>query len=316
MLSLGVALALAVGCTPTTVRTENDVDTCSNGRDDDGDTLVDCRDPACTLFPFCSADAGIDAGSDAGISDAAGLDVIDVPPTCAQALDVVLVLDVSSSMDAELTAIQAALPAVWDRARVLDPTATFSLVVFVDDVLVVNGCSPFGSVADLVAAIDAFRLTAPMNRNVLNTALPNRDCPENSLDALFDAATECSYRSGSARVILHASDDTFVERPAVLSGEWGGGVFVESTYAEAVTALTSRGIHMGSLAWSGVGQPCGAGMSEDTGAGFFGPWEETMAAIPMATTGAVWDARSLGTLDLSGEINALLNRSHTCGAMR
>jgi hypothetical protein len=316
VLLLGVGLGLAAGCAPTTARTESDVDTCSNGRDDDGDTLVDCRDPACTLFPYCSADAGTDAGTDAPIGDAAGLDAADAPPSCVQPLDVVVVLDVSSTMDAELTAIEAALPAVWDRAHVLDPGATFSLVVFVDDVLVVNGCTPFGSAADLVASIEAFRLTAPMNRNVANTTLANRDCPENSLDALFDAATECSYRSGSARVILHATDDTFVERPGVLSGEWGGGIFVESTYAEVVTALVSRGIHLGTLAWSGVGLPCGAGMTTDTGAGFFGPWQDTMAAIPMATSGAVWDARSLGTSDLSGDMNALLNRVHDCGATR
>lgn len=302
-------LALASACTPPAPLTENDIAACSNGRDDDEDTLVDCADPTCSVFSFCGTDAGMpDGGSDASF-DAEGLDT--PPPTCVQPLDVVLVLDVSATMDGELAAIQAALPAVWARAHELDPTAQFSLVVFVDDVLLVNECAPFPTLEVLVASIETYRVLAPMNRNVADATLPNQDCPENSLDALFDAATDCSFRSASTRIFWHATDDTFAERPAVLSGEWGGGVFVQSTYAEASTAMVSRNIHLGSLARSGAGEFCGAGTSPDVGTGFFTPFG-TQLTLPQLTGGAVWDQRELATLGLAGELLALIERHHPC----
>jgi len=307
-----LALALAAACTPPAPLTENDIASCSNGRDDDEDTLVDCADPTCSLFAFCGTDAGTpDGGVDASF-DAFGLDVPDAPPTCAAPLDIALVLDVSSTMGAELIAIQAALPSIWTRAHELDPTAQFSLVVFVDDVLLVNECAPFATVESLVAAIETYRVLAPMNRNVADPTLPNQDCPENSMDALFDAATECTFRSGSTRVFWHATDDTFAERPAVLSGEWGGGVFVQSTYAEAGTAMVTRNIHLGSLARTGAGEFCGAGTTLDVGIGFHTPFG-TQLSLPQVTNGAVWDQRGLGsTLDLAAEMRALIERHHPC----
>lgn len=303
---------LALACTPPAPLTENDIASCSNGRDDDEDTLVDCADPTCSVFSFCGTDAGIpDAGVDASF-DAFGADVPDVPPTCVEPLDVVLVLDVSATMDAELAAIQAALPSVWTRARELDPTAQFSLVVFVDDVLLVNECAPFATVDALIASIESYRVLAPMNRNVADPSLPNQDCPENTLDALFNAATECGFRAGSTRFFWHATDDTFAERPAVLSGEWGGGVFVESTYSEASTAMVSRNIHLGSLARSGAGEFCGAGTTADVGLGFHAPFG-TQLTLPQLTGGAVWDQRGLGgSLDLAAEVRGLLERLHPC----
>ncbi len=307
-----VLALLVLGCSPPAPLTENDIASCSNGRDDDEDTLVDCADPTCSVFAFCGTDAGTpDAGIDASF-DAFGLEVPDVPPSCVEPLDVVLVLDVSATMDAELAAIQSALPSVWTRAHELDPTAQFSLVVFVDDVLLVNECAPFATVEALIASIESYRVLAPMNRNVADATLPNQDCPENTLDALFDAATECPWRGGSTRVAWHATDDTFAERPAVLSGEWGGGVFVESTYAEASTAMVSRNIHLGSLARSGAGEFCGAGTTADVGVGFHAPFG-TQLPLPQLTSGVVWDQRALGgALDLGLEVRSLLERLHPC----
>lgn len=310
-----LALALALGCTPPASRTESDSASCSNGRDDDGDTLIDCADLACTVFPFCARDAGVlDAGADAP-SDAplpeGGLDA----PVCTAPLDVVLVLDVSGTMDRELAAFRDATGALFATAQRLDPSAQISLVAFVDDVLLVNGCTPFATAEALRTAIEAFRVTAPMNRNVADPALPNRDCPENSLDALFEAAARCPLRNGSTRVFVHATDDTFLERPGVLSGEWGGGVFVASLYSEVQNALTSRNIHFSALAWSGAGEFCGAGSSPDVGRGFHADFG-ALPSLPVTTDGAdavVWDARGLGTtVDLSVELPALLVRRHPC----
>lgn len=315
LVALFALAGLAAGCNTPRMPTESDTDTCSNGRDDDGDTLIDCDDLACTVFPFCARDggvrdAGVDASHDAPIPEG-GLDA----PVCASPLDVVLVLDVSATMDAELAAFRDAAGPLFDTALRLDPTAHVSLVVFVDDVLLVNGCAPYASAADLAAAIDAYRVIAPMNQNVANTMLRNRDCPENTLDALFDAATGCTFREGSTRIFVHATDDTFVERPGVLSGEWGGGVFVASTYSEVQNALTSRNIHFSSLAWSGAGEFCGAGTSPDVGQGFHADFG-ALPSLPVTTDEAdpvMWDARALGTtVNLSVELPALLVRRHPC----
>jgi hypothetical protein len=154
-----------------------------------------------------------------------------------------------------------------------------------------------------------------MNRNVVDTMLVNRDCPENSLDAIFEAATTCTFRPGSTRVFIHATDDTFVERPGVLSGEWGGGVFVASTYNEVQNALTTRAIHFSALAWSGAGEFCGAGTSPDTGQGFHADFG-ALSSLPLTTDPTdpvVWDARGLGTtVNLAVDIPALLERRHPC----
>lgn len=297
-----VALVLAAACTPAAPRTESSADTCSNGRDDDGDALVDCRDPACTIFTFC---AGTDGGPpDAGPVDAPPFD--GDAPGCGVPLDIVLVLDVSSSMPDDLMRVRDAVPGLFDAARALDATATLSLVVFVDDVLAVNACAPYASSADLVAEIDRRIAAAPANTSPVSGVV-NQDCMENALDALFDASTMCTWRPGAEHTLVLVTDDTFGERPRVLSGEWGGGVFVATTYAEALTALSSRAIRLVAVAQSGAGDPCGAGTSLDVGQGFFTPYMD-MTSLPDATGGVAIDLREVrdGRVALGARLADLL----------
>ncbi len=291
--------------------------TCSNARDDDGDGLVDCHDPACGIFSFCSPH---DAGTDASTAGDANVDAGD-GGTCGAPLDIVLTVDVSTSMTGELAAIGDGITHLWDVAHEVSTDPRISLVVFVDDVLPVDGTPPFAAdggcmaftnVDDLRAQLAAWQTFCASNQSPVSH-LANQDCAENSLDAIV-AGTMCPVRDGSRRVLVHVTDDTFVERPAVLSGEWGGGVVVQFNYLEATTALVDRGFHVGVFAETGIGDDCGAGRSPDVGRGFSGPLG-AMSSLPEVTDGRFWDLREVraGRLDMASEIEGWL-RELACGS--
>jgi hypothetical protein len=311
--ALGLALAslcLAFpACSPAPApATETDASTCSNGIDDDHDGMTDCRDLACSVFAFCAA---MDAGNDASLVDAnedAG------PPadgaTCGQPLDIVFTIDVSTSMAGELAAVRDGVPSIWSTAHALSSNVQFSLVVFVDDALAVNACAPFATAEDLVASLEEWRMTCASNQSPVSH-IQNTDCPENSIDAMMLAATTCPFRDGSTRILVHVTDDTFAERPAVLSGEWTRGVFVEHTYAELAEELHADQIRVGAFAIPGPGESCGAGISPDVGRGFHTPYMD-MEALPSATGGRVWDLRDVraGTLSMADAINEMVRAEY------
>lgn len=291
-----VIAALALGaCGGDDAPTESDIDACSNGRDDDGDGMADCRDPACRAYVFCLQS---DAGTDAGPVDAG-------PPqdgaVCARPIDVVLTVDVSSSMVAELEALRDAAVGLVERLRALDESARVSLVVFIDDALAVGECAPLEGPA-LRDELEAWRVRAPEDRSPVSDTL-NQDCPENSLDALALAAGGCAWREGAAHLVVHVTDDTFAERPAVLSGPFGGGIVVQSTYAEAADVLVAEGARVIAVARQGQGESCGAGRSPDVGQGFHTPYMG-MVSLPERTGGVALSLPDLvdGELDLAAVI--------------
>jgi hypothetical protein len=306
-LVLGIATLLACNGAPPRA-TEMDMTTCHDHRDNDGNGLVDCHDPSCAAF--CRpVDAGVaDTNVDGGPLHLDG-------GACRVPLDVVFVVDVSTSMTREMAALHAGAADIWQTAHELSIDATISLVVFVDDVLAVDGtppfpatggCMPFGSAEDFAAQLAAWEMTCASGQDPVSH-LPNHDCPENSLDAIVAAATTCPTRSGATRVILHVTDDTFEERPAVLSGQWGGGVPVQFTYLETSVALTDGQWIFGVFAETGVGDDCGAGRSPDVGRGFSGAFG-MQPSLPDATGGRFWDLRQVraGTIDMSASINDFL----------
>ncbi len=201
------------------------------------------------------ADRGRDAGPfpDAGFADAA---------VCTDAVDVVLVLDVSSSMSFVLDSLEAEFARVVDAATALAPEPHFGLVAFVDDwALDRTGAAEGGVVhleADtLRAAFHELRVryTEP-NRNPGDgpdgPTLQNPICEENALDALQAAATEFPWRDPSTRVVILVTDDTFLERPDNYGDRDGDGATdrqdfpregdypAEATIGEVVTALRDR----------------------------------------------------------------------------
>jgi hypothetical protein len=276
---------------------------CSDGRDNDGDGLVDCADVACTIYEWCE---GLDAGTaDAGRPDS-------TPPdshsTCDAPIDIVFVVDVSTSMADEVFGIDRGIASIWSTALDLSGNVQFSLVVFVDSMLLVNGCTPFADQATLSAELGRWRTFTSTNAQPAGGP-SNSDCAENSIDALYGAATTCPWRAGSTRVLIHVTDDTFAERPDMLAADpiFGGGVPVLHTYAEAVGALVSSEIRVGVFAAPGAGEYCGAGASDDVGQGFHAPYLG-MASIADATGGRAWSIRDVrsGALDMAVAINELL----------
>jgi hypothetical protein len=293
--------------------TEMDMTTCHDHKDNDGNGLVDCHDPSCVAF--CRpTDAGVmDANVDSGPLHVDG-------GACRVPLDVVLVVDVSSSMTHEMSALAAGANDLWATAHSLSTDATISLVVFVDDALAVDGappfpvtggCMPFGTPDDLALELMTWQMTCASGQDPVSH-MQNHDCPENSLDAIMLAATTCPTRPNATRVIIHVTDDTFEERPAVLSGQWGGGVPVQFNYLETSVALTDGRWIFGVFSDTGVGDDCGAGHSPDVGRGFSGAFG-AQPSLPDATGGQWWDLRQVraGTLDMSATINAFL-RSVYC----
>lgn len=216
---------------------------CTDRVDNDGDGLVDCADSTCASTAACSVrtDAGPDRVDAPYIPVDAWAPDSGLLNDCG-ALDVVFVIDVSTSMGPAIGALRSGIRDVWDAASRLSPDARFSLIVFVDDALAVDGCAPFGSVDTLSTAFDYWQSFCASNESPVSHA-QNYDFPENSLDALQLAARSCSFRPGATRIVVHVTDDTFLERPMVFSDV----VPAQSTFAEVSTSYVANELRFASF---------------------------------------------------------------------
>jgi hypothetical protein len=247
------------------------------------------------------ADSAVPMDSRPPPSDVAPPDAI----VCTDALDVVFVIDVSTSMADEIDQVRGGMDRIWAAAEALTTDTQFGLVVFVDDVVAVNGCAPFADLATMQAEFIDWREFTSTNAQPGGGASSNTDCPENSLDALYTAATTCPWRPDATHIVIHVTDDTFVESPLTLSSIVGiGGIMVQNTYLETIDALVAAEVRVGSFAAPGMGEWCGAGTSPNVGQGFHEPYNSA-ESIPDATGGAVWSIRDVraGTLDMAEAIN-------------
>ena len=306
---LAWALLLLSGCSASA---ETSAAACTDGVDNDQDGLTDCADSSCSLQIVCAGgDASPPPMPDGGMTYP---DRNLPPPTpCTEPMDVVFVIDVSTSMRDEVAGIRAGIDSIWAAAEGLALDVRFGLVVFVDDVAAVSACAPFTSVGALQDELMRWQTFTSSNGQPGGSPESNSDCAENSLDALYTAATVCTWRPSATRLVIHITDDTFAEHPAVLSGDPFGfsGITVERTYAETVEALVSREIRVGAFAAPGAGEECGAGTSSDVGRGFHAPYQG-MPSIPEATHGAVWSIRDVraGTLEMAEAIIAFAEAEH------
>lgn len=244
-------------------------DTASGGDDDgaadtDTDTDVD-------------TDTDIDADSDSDTDS-------DTDDECYEMIDIVFVLDVSTSMTYILQTLHDEIGVVWSAAEELSASEPphFGLAVFVDDFTVVNLGQPYDSVE---AIQDDFQFWCDhcSSNNQTQGGLPNGDWPENTLDALYAATDEFEWRDEeyALRVIIHCTDDTFREHP---DSFWPSGIPVLRTYPETVTMLQDEQIRVASFA-SHIGGQFGQYSADP---GFFTPWGD-QTPIPQATSGQVYD---------------------------
>jgi hypothetical protein len=166
-----------------------------------------------------AADAAPEPAVDARVRADAG-PVVDAGP-CTDVIDVVFVLDTSSSMGFVLDTLAAQIGDVVVAANRLAPDAHFGLIPFQDN-HVVDARGPGGSVvhtaaSTLTAAFRHYRFTyTGSNRNPgdgpTGRTFQNPVCEENSLDALYAAAVDFPWRANATRVVIIATDDTFLER--------------------------------------------------------------------------------------------------------
>jgi hypothetical protein len=292
-----------------------------------------------------SGGAAASAGS-AGTAGTAGFDnstggqsPVPVPPrdaglvardggSCNQDVDIVFTLDVSGSMIPPLTRLEAEVDKVDAalQAKNLPGPPHYGLVIFVDDVAVLNGGAPYADVAQLRAAITAEIMTtnlAPARQAAPGGAL-NFDWPENSLDALHAAATQFQWRDAAStlRTIIHITDASFRDLTSVSSAagdpmnlEQGNGTLSSMrSFDETIEALRAQSIWVNTFAARTGGPPGltpsppshGAfrGVDVNVGIGFFEPYDGRNS-IADSTGGLAWDIDQVydGIISLATPIN-------------
>ena len=264
VLAVAPLLLSLISCAAEQRRDDLDTDTDTDAGadadvDTDGDGDVDTDD---------ASDGGAQEGSD-----------------CQVNIDVVFVIDVSTTMSNYMSTLRNQIGNVWEAVAELDDDPHFGLVVFVDDVLVVSAES-YSQASDLQSDFQTWYTHTSSNQQTGSTAW-NLDYPENSLDALYAAATEYDWRAqdDTLRLIIHATDDTFREYPDTFSE----GIQAERTYGEVVQVLQEKTIRVASFA-SHVG---GASGHDNVEAGFFDQYDG-QTAIPEATSGQVFDVYAVG----------------------
>jgi hypothetical protein len=199
---------------------------------------------------------------------------IEPPP---RPLDLVFVLDVSTSMD-EIAPLRDAIERLFDRIDAQSLDVRVGLTTFENDVIVHRR----GAFLDRG---DFFRELDPQLVNgswIPDPSLPrqllNFELEENLLDALYRSATEFHFRPEARRTLFLMTDDTFLEPPAVFSD----GNPVLHSYPEVASALSEAGISLFSMHRS------------EKGRGFSSKYREQRSLIEQ--TGGDW--YELGELPL------------------
>ena len=273
-------------------------------------------------------DAG-GGGGDGATSDA---------EVCEEVIDVVFVLDTSSSMDFVLTKLQSQIEEVVTASNAIAADAHFGLIVFQDNHFVDNtgpleGGVVHTSAATLQTAFGYYKDTfTAYNRNPgdgpSGPTTQNPICEENSLDALYAAST-FPWRENATRVVILATDDTFLERPDNYGDRDGDGATDQTdfpsegdypaarTLAETVQALQAARVRV--FSFSRITQPnlferCGTGRRlawEDITAGWTTPYG-SQPPIPDQTDGGNFDLDQVksGSLSLAATINEVVLDSH------
>jgi hypothetical protein len=289
---------------------------------------------ACVLFTMACGPSTRSGGPDAKIDTP----IVDSAP-CNDVVDVVFVLDTSSSMGFVLQQLEQQIADVVTASNALKPDAHFGLIVFQDNHKL-DGTGPLdGGVVHtaaptLQAAFSNYRTNyTNTNRNpgdgITGPTTQNPICEENSLDALYAAAADFPWRPNATRVVILVTDDTFLERPDNYGDRDGDGLTDKTdfpkegnypalrTLGETVTAL--KGARARVFAFSRITQPnlldrCGTGRRLPWAAitnGWSTPYNG-QPPIPTQTDGANFDLDQVksGSLSLKATINKVVLDSY------
>lgn len=300
---------------------------CSASKDDGGGAI-----PADGAVVDTGGGLEVDGGF--SVEDAAPLDT---GGPCTDVIDVLFVLDVSSSMDFVLDKLGTEIDSVVKAANALAKDAHFGFVGYVDNHRIdATGPLEGGKVhvagATLKAAFDSFKKTYTFpNRNPgdgpTGPTTQNPICEENALDALMAAAKDFPWRLNATRVVILATDDTFIERPDNYGDRDGDGKTdktdfpregnypAKATLAETVGALQASRVRVFSFTRL---KPPGAFDIGKCGTGRRLPWSaitdgwstpyKGAKSLPEATDGKNYDldAVKAGKLGLATTINEVV----------
>jgi len=258
---------------------------------------------------------------------------------CKDVVDVVFVLDTSSSMGFVSSQLETQISQVVTASNMLAADSHFGLIVFQDNHFIDNT----GPLENGLVHTDATTLQTRFryyrenftnyDRNpgdgVSGLTLQNPICEENSLDALYAAANSFPWRSNATRVVILATDDTFLERPDNYGDRDGDGFTDKTdfpregnypaarTLTETVGALRTQKARV--FSFSRITQPsflerCGTGRRlawEDITDGWTTPYAN-QPPIPDQTDGGNFDLDKVknGTLSLSETINKVVLDSY------
>lgn len=303
----------------------------ASSRDGFGDPAADPTGGAEAPPPASFGDGG--ASSDGGDG------------TCTEDIDVVLVLDVSSSMGFVLDALDAEIDKVVAASNALKAGAHFGLVLFVDNVkLVDTGDLSGGKVhtkADTLRAAftNAKSTYTTPNRNPgdgpTGPTTQNPICEEDALDALHEAAASFPWRTNAAHVAIVVTDDTFLEKPDNYGDRDGDGKTDKTSYPkegdypaghtldDTVAALKQAAVRV--FSFSKLKAPgvfdltkCGTGRRHPTDDAVTFGWSKPYAGkppIPDQTGGKNFDLDAVrdGKVSLATTINEVVLESHCAG---
>jgi len=294
---------------------------------------------ASCLVAACGPTSRNGAETDAGGGSNGSNNTTSDAGECREVIDVVFVLDTSSSMDFVLTKLDTQIADVVTASNMVAADAHFGLIAFQDNFKLdatgtLNNGVVHTSAASLQTAFRNYRdnFTAN-NRNpgdgISGPTTQNPICEENSLDSLYAAATQFPWRDNATRVVIVATDDTFLEA----SDNYGdrdhdgdttstdfpkeGNYPAARSLPETITALQTAKARV--FSFSRITQPsflerCGTGRRLQW-ADITDGWTTnygTHAPIPMQTDGANYDLDQVknGTLNLAATINEVVLESH------
>lgn len=218
----------------------------------------------------------IDGGGSGGSAADGGID------GCDDSVDIVFVMDVSTSMGPFLSKLSQEILVVDQAIKQLNLNAPpqYGLVVFVDDTNFINNGQPYTDLNQLKTHFENWGAFTSSNQQTSGGGL-NSTWPENSLDAIYRAATEFMWRPAdkTLRMIIHTTDDTFWNGPTTQDF-----VQIQHNYGETLKVLQDNEIRMFSFA-AMLGGQCEC---LDVSAGWFSGYAG-QPPIPDATGGKAWD---------------------------
>ncbi len=227
-----------------------------------------------------------------------------VPTDCTQDVDVVFVMDVSTTMGSFINTLASEIELVDQALQTygLPSDPHYGLVVFVDDAALLNGGAPYANATVLQDDFTYWSGFTSSNQQV-GGGNSNSTFEENSLDALHLAATQFQWRPSATtvRIVIHTTDDTFWDGPTT-----GNGVPILNSYGGTVNALQAEQVRVFAFA-DDIGGSCNC---EDVTVGWSSPYMGAVS-IPDATDGAVFDIQQIlgGTASLSDAITSSVEES-------